>query len=261
MTDTNISFFRMFYVNCQGAIMDSITPGVKFGGEVTRAVQISRFADCTPEKAASVVALQKLFSMSSLFFILLFVVGFLFNETAFLSSLFLQIMVYGGLLAVLLLFGAIFCAPVFLKSKLESSGTPRFKWVRRVKAFMYTLFEQVIKIRGDMKKCLLLLLLAFFIWFLFPVKLYITAILFIPDISPIFVGATAFSAYMVALIPVFPGGLGGFEGVMTGLLTIGGFQISDAAAVTIFFRFITFWFVMLGSLIFVGAKGLRKFEV
>ena len=70
-----VTFGEMFYINCQGAVIDSITPGVKFGGEVTRAAQISRMAKCSGEQAASLVAAQKLFSLSAFFLINLFAAG------------------------------------------------------------------------------------------------------------------------------------------------------------------------------------------
>ncbi|MGI6549403.1 MAG: lysylphosphatidylglycerol synthase domain-containing protein [Syntrophomonadales bacterium] len=47
-----------------------------------------------------------------------------------------------------------------------------------------------------------------------------------------------------AMLPIFPGGLGGFEGTMSTLLLIMGLSLSEAAMVAVVFRFITFWFVI-----------------
>ena len=49
LSGTPVSFRDMIYINSQGAVMDSITPGVKIGGEVTRVVQISRKTECAGE--------------------------------------------------------------------------------------------------------------------------------------------------------------------------------------------------------------------
>jgi uncharacterized membrane protein YbhN (UPF0104 family) len=46
------------------------------------------------------------------------------------------------------------------------------------------------------------------------------------------------------MLPIFPGGLGGFEGTMSTLLLIMGLSLSEAAMVAVVFRFITFWFVI-----------------
>ena len=260
-TDAKVSFGNMFYINCQGAVMDSITPGVKVGGEVTRAVQISRRGNCSGEQAASVVALQKLFSLSAFFFINLFTVGYLIGRVPLLQVRYVQFLVYGILLLFLLLFAGIFLAPQRIKAYLQSRKEPRFSWTCRARGFLLTLLNQVASIRKNTKAWILLLLLSFLIWLLYPVKMYILAVQFFPDTDAVYIGAVTFAAYMVAMIPIFPGGLGGFEGTMSGLFLAMGFAASDAVVVTVLFRFITFWFVMLFSLGFIGfCKVVTIFE-
>ena len=251
-TDADVSFGNMFYINCQGAVMDSITPGVKVGGEVTRAVQISRRGNCSGEQAASVVALQKLFSLSAFFFINLFTVGYLIGRVPLLQVRYVQFLVYGILLFFLLLFAGVFIAPRRIKTYLQTRENPRFSWARRVRGFLLTLLDQVVSIRGNTKAWVMLFLLSFFIWLLYPVKMYILAVQFFPAAHAVYVGAVTFAAYMVAMIPIFPGGLGGFEGTMSGLLLAMGFEVSDAVVVTVLFRFVTFWFVLLFGLGFIG---------
>jgi len=210
LTGMTISFSKMLYVNCQGAVMDAITPGVKFGGEVTRAVQISRATGCSKEQAASVVALQKVFSLSSLFVVLVFTVGFIDYAVFVFAAL--------PLLIALLVW--------------------RFR-------------KQLALIRK--RNWLSLLALSFLIWLMYPLKLYLLTRQF-ADVSVFSVGSAGFAAYMVAMLPIFPGGLGGFEGTLSGLLVHLGFELNNAVAATILFRFVTFWAVMLGSLIYIGLK-------
>ena len=257
-TDANISFGNMFYINCQGAVMDSITPGVKVGGEVTRAVQISRRGNCSGEQAASMVALQKLFSLSAFFFMNLFTVGYLVGRVPLLQGRHVQFFVYGVLLFFLFLFAGVFIAPRRIKAHLQTRNEPRFSWTRRVRFFLLTLLDQVVSIRGNTKTWVMLFLLSFFIWLLYPVKMYLLAVQFFPDAHAVYVGAVTFAAYMVAMIPIFPGGLGGFEGTMSGLLLPMGFAASDAVVATVLFRFVTFWFVMLFSVGFIGWSKIVK---
>ena len=101
-------------------------------------------------------------------------------------------------------------------------------------------------------------MLSFFIWLLYPAKLYLLTIQFAPDVPVVHICATGFLAYMVAMLPIFPGGLGGFEGTMSGLLVALSFTISDAAVVTVLFRFITFWLVLLLSLVYVALHKARS---
>jgi len=251
LTDMSISFGRMLYINCQGAVVDSITPGVKFGGEVTRAVQISRLGNCTGEQAATVVAMQKLFSLSALLAIFLFAAGLLINGIPLLQNMYLQFSLYSIVLSLLALFLAVFLAPRYIREYFQKRRDPRFAWTYRVRSFLLTLLEQVDNVRKNPKRCVALLLLAVLIWLLYPIKLYLLAIQFVPSVSTVYIWSIAFLAYMVAMIPIFPGGLGGFEGTMSGLLVAVGLMISDAAVITALFRFITFWFVMVLSLAFI----------
>ena len=123
--------------------------------------------------------------------------------------------------------------------------------------FLLALLNQAGGIQKNAKA--MLFFLSIFIWLLYPAKMYILAVQITPDVNAVYIGAVAFVSYMVAMLPIFPGGLGGFEGTMSGLLAAMGFIISDAAVITILFRFITFWFVMLVSLAYIAFyKGLRR---
>ena len=59
--------------------------------------------------------------------------------------------------------------------------------------------------------------------------------------------AVTFISYFAAMIPILPGGLGTFEGTMSGLLLVYGLTPEEAVAVSLVFRFVTFWFVVLLS--------------
>ena len=76
--------------------------------------------------------------------------------------------------------------------------------------------------------------------------------LFTANYDPIFLTELTFISYMVGMIPLLPGGLGGFEATMTSLLIVMQINSNDALAITLLFRFITFWFVVLISLLYAG---------
>ena len=251
-SSASVSFRDMFYINSQGAVMDSITPGVKIGGEITRAVQISRTVNCSGEQAAAVVALQKIFSLSSFFLINIFALSYIIGRVLFFEIRFLQFFVYGLLIVFLLVFSCFFFMPQRTKTYLQSKENPRSQWALILKSFFLALLDQIISIRKNTKVCIMLFLLSNLIWLTYPVKMYLLAVQFLPDVNVIFTGAVTFVSYMVAMLPVFPGGLGGFESTMSGLLVAMGFMQSDALVIAVVFRFITFWFVMLFSILFIG---------
>ena len=59
-------FFKMLYINARGMIMESITPGVKLGGEVTRAYLLKSEMNYSYQEAATLVTIQKMVSFSFL---------------------------------------------------------------------------------------------------------------------------------------------------------------------------------------------------
>ncbi|MCL2837677.1 MAG: flippase-like domain-containing protein [Oscillospiraceae bacterium] len=225
-----ISFRDMLYINAQGSVMDSITPGVKIGGEITRAVQMSRKCGIEKGQSAAIVATQKLFSISAFLLLCLLTVGFL-------QAQYTQYVVYGILaLVVLILLAALFM--------------PK-RW-RNIFA------EQAKFLRQNPKTSLMFFGLSLLIWLIYPVKMYILAAQFLPDVNIIYIAGITFVSYMVGMIPIFPGGLGGFEGTMTGLLLTLGFSVSGAALVAVLFRFITFWLVMILSFGFIAFCKIRN---
>jgi len=249
LANIQISFWDMFYINCQGSVVDAT--GVRIGGEITRAVKISHIGNCSGEKAASVVALQKLFSLSAFFFICLFATGYLINEVPLLQALSVQLFVYSVLFSFLLLIFSIFVIPHRIKSYLELKPQPRFSWMSKVKFFLLSLLDPMISLQKNKKQWMMYFLLAIIIWSVYPVKMYLLTIPFSSNVHFFSVVAIAFFSYMVALIPIFPGGLGGFEATMSGLLLAIGFINHDALIITILFRFVTFWLVTIISLIFI----------
>ncbi|MCL2222159.1 MAG: flippase-like domain-containing protein [Oscillospiraceae bacterium] len=230
-----ISFLDMFNVNSQGAIVDSITPGVKFGGEVTRAMRLSRVCDITNEQSVALVALQKIFSTSVFLVLCLASAFFLLGEMPYLWLVLIGVFV---LLAVI--------------------GFVVFLLRGRIKSYILTLKGNLAALRSKPKFCVLMLLLGLLIWLIYPVKLLILTSEMISATDILFIASSTFAAYLVALAPIFPGGIGGFEGTMSALLVAVGFALNDALAVTVLFRFFTFWFVLLLSLAFIGVYKVKK---
>jgi len=253
----NASFWQMLHINCQGCVVDSITPGVKVGGEVTRALQISRLTGCSGGQAAAVVAVQKLFSLSAFFIVNIFAVLYVMRHSLLAVSDALSFLVM-GILAVLLLsmiFILIFPQRLLdILSKRESGvcGAKRLKLI----VFVRNMLEGLVLYRKNKSALILQLVLSFSVWLLYPVKLYLLTMQAYPDASLVFLGAVTFASYLVAMLPIFPGGLGGFEAAMAGLLLAGGFMQGDAVAFAVIFRFFTFWFVMFLSLGYIGLSKL-----
>ena len=229
-----VKFWQMVYVNSCGAVVDAITHGVKVGGEVARVVRLKKVTACSAEQAVTVVAIQKMFSFTVFLGLCLLATGFIITEASHIWMVLVGIIALVALVVTVLL---------VLRQKLRR--------------FFRILREQLRALKQNRKLFFGLCLLSLFIWILYPLKMYLLAVE-VSNISVIYVTAATFTAYAMALFPIFPGGLGGFEGATTGLLLAFGLAIGDAVAITVVFRFITFWFVMLLALgVIIARNSIR----
>lgn len=245
-----VKFGEMFYINSQAEIVHSVPAGY-LGSEITRFVKILSLSGCGKSKAAAIIAAQKIFSLTALFLICILCLGFIIGEIPWINAGF-QVGIYGLLSVFLLSLLAIFFAPERLKAHIDKKSEPKNPVFIKLFNFLRVLLNQLISIRQKPKTCACFFLLAVLIWLLFPLKMYILSIQINHEVSALSVAAAAFVSYAVGVLPIFPGGLGGFELTMTGLLSIIGFSAGDALALTVIFRFVTFWFVLLASFAFIG---------
>lgn len=256
------SFFKMLFINARGSIIESVTPGVKIGGEVTRAVLLRNELNYTTQEAATLVTIQKMTSFSSFFLINLFAFAHLSRKVEIFQGVVVKVLVYFFLLALLGLLVIMFACTGFIEKRIKNKVASH-KWTTVLHRYMVTLLSniKVLKnIKGEMYKQFLLSLS---IWILYPLKMIMLVHLFTPNYDWVFLTEITFLSYMVGMIPLLPGGLGGFEATMTSLLIVMQINSNEALAITMLFRFITFWFVILLSLLYVGGWkiGGRKNEI
>lgn len=235
-----VPYQNMIYINSQGAVVDAITPGVKIGGEITRGVMLTKVGGYTPTQAGALVAIQKLFSIGALGVVLLLVANHMATWVA------------------LLVFAPVVLAPGNVKGYLLKKKAPSHRLLHKVWAGSVTLLGYLQLIKANKKAFALLCGLSLLIWALYPVKAYILVWQFYTGIHFTYVAGITFGAYMVAMLPIFPGGAGGYEGTMTALLVATGLDINYALAIAMLFRFITFWLVMLMGAVYVWVYKLKK---
>ena len=259
LSTAHVSFGQLLHINCQGSIADSLTPGVKVGGELTRSVQLVRKAQCSKEEATAILALQKLFSISAFAIISLAALGYLlFSLTAVRSaatSFFLSVTSIERFLVLLLLILLVGCSTLIARVLISRH--------HKARKFCILFADQIKsasrKLQTRPMTSLGLLALSLFIWLLYPLKFFILLAQLNPGISqldPSVLGqltAIPFVAYMAALLPLTPGGLGSFEAVMTGLLAFAGMGAALSLVSAVLYRFFTFWLSLLLSVIYLFA--------
>ena len=255
----NISYTEMFYVNSQGTVVET-APGGKLAGEVSRVFFLNNTMKSTTAQSAAVMLIQKIFSFIVFFLAALFAISYVISDANFFQGAAVRFALYGVMFALLLLLLYVLLFPDKLLQRLSRDGTgkKRGKMIEKLKQNLLVVLNQATQLRQNLQLCLVLLLLSILAWALYPLQIYVLTTQLDAAPSFIYLGAITLAAYMISLIPIFPGGLGGFEGTMIALLYAAGVDASDALVVTILFRFGTFWFKVLICFIFVSVYKIMK---
>lgn len=244
-----ISFAKMNFVTCMGHVFDAVTPGGGVGGEAVKIMMLKRYADVPMSIGSAAMISQKVVSACTL---LMFATCAFFYMTVTATMnmpLSLEIAIYVGLVSVLGLLLYVFYHPrkfIDLCAKLKND---------KVRESLIIFLEGVEAIGKDKMECIKEMSMSLFIWFIFPFKLYIILEVIGIKISFLGIYAVIFLSYAMAMLPIFPGGMLGFEVAMTSMLALYGVGGDDAIFVATLFRIITFWFVILIS---IGYSGVYK---
>lgn len=252
------SFLKLLVINGYGMVADAITPGEKVGGEVARVVQLNRMLGYHTNQSTSLVTIQKALSLTALIFLNIAALITLSGQMTSLQSPITRITLIGGLLVLAV--SIIYL--LFFTSKLNMFIQKR-KWNSKVgrwlKNWIYSFAKDTEIINKQPKEWFFQLVLSFGIWVLFPIKLYILVSQY-TTIHIFVLFATTFVSYFAAMIPLLPGGLGTFEGTMSGILLVYGLSLEESVAISLVFRFVTFWFVVLFSITVIMLWKLIQFR-
>ncbi|NMA80107.1 MAG: flippase-like domain-containing protein [Clostridiales bacterium] len=245
------SFFKILYVNARGMIIESITPGVKIGGEVTRGILLKNDLNYSTRDAATLVTIQKMVSLFSFFLVNLFAFAHISNRIDLFNGAILKVIIY---LFIIVLIGILIAVFAFTASfeKRVSMIVPKRKWTVALQGYALTLLSSIKMLKSIKGEIYKQFLLSLSIWMLFPLKMILLTQLFTTNFDPVYLTEVTFISYMVGMIPLLPGGIGSFEATMTSLLVAMQIDHNEALAITLLFRFITFWFVIIISLLYVG---------
>lgn len=243
-----ISFFDMLLVNAQGTVVDGLTPGMKMGGEVVRLMALKNKAQVDWAQATIVVGLQKTFSLLSFLFLSL---GSLiwFSLTLGSGYRYYQYLFTAAVAIFLLAFFLLIILSLKPDTIIRLLGK-FFKNSPTGSKIQETLKKYSLLLQGLLKNKRVFLAqlgLGSFIWSFYAFKLLVLLRGYHLELAYITVAAVTFLAYIVGMIPLFPGGIGSFESAMILLLKLAGIPIEMGVTVAIVFRAATFWFEFLLS--------------
>jgi uncharacterized protein (TIRG00374 family) len=251
------SFFKLMVANAYGMIGDALTPGEKVGGEVARIIQLNSYLGYSTGESTILVTIQKALSLSALVILNLLVVVTMADYVSLLQARIVRLMI----ILILVLFGVflylLLFRTYFLNNHVMKIKTSR-KWLLSLIRWVNDFAHHADFIRQKRGELLLQFALSVLIWALFPFKLILLVLPYTSFVPVLVLFGTTFISYFAAMIPVLPGGLGTFEATMSSILVAYGLELYQALAVTMIFRFITFWFVLLLSLFIIGIDKIRR---
>ncbi|MGV8146449.1 MAG: lysylphosphatidylglycerol synthase transmembrane domain-containing protein [Alkaliphilus sp.] len=252
----NIKLHDMISINMSGKFVECVTPSAKAGGEAVKVYLLKKKLEISSGKAAAIVSIHKSISMTV--FVIVNIVSIIWflttvrTETTYVSTLFVSLFI---LITALILLISFMLYPT-KASKLFSfflSEKGKLKIEYAATSFRDTVGMVIAKKRALVFQLLLSLL----IWSLFAFKAVILANSLELEISFIAVSVVTYLSYMIAVVPLLPGGVGTFETGMVFLLVPLGIAFHQGMALALALRFVTFWFVFLLSIMYIGVDKLQ----
>lgn len=233
------SFVRITRIQLVGTFIESVTPAAKIGGEATKLYLLKReFPTASIGTLGAVALLQKWYSMTAFIATIGLFFLFIVRSTGPLDWTWQRTSTVGlsiGGVVVVVVAASVRFFPDRWKSKVHEEWRAAKTTVRQA-----TVSKRDVACQA---------FLALVIWLLYPLKGYVLAHLFDLSIGVAPLLTVIALSYIAAQLPITPGGIGTFEGVMTASLVHFGTDVSDAFAYTIVFRFMTHWFVVLVALV------------
>lgn len=252
-------FIDMFKVNCIGNIVDSLTPGVKLGGEIARIYRMETVLKTGKAESAAITAMQKTVSLFSFLTITIISTIILFLDKWNQMEEYRTAVILAVFMSFVFL---IFIMTAFFRPDKMLAAVNRFIRSEKLRKSINKGIENYIEISGklfeDKFKFIKQIILGFLIWILFAVKLYIVVRGFGLYISFEDAFPVTYITYAIGMIPMLPGSIGSFEASMTFLLSLSSISVYEGVMISMVFRFITFWFEFIISGLYLFADKLIK---
>ena len=233
------SFIDLWNVQMLGIFLESITPGAKIGAESLRLYYFTKKYTQDVSQSMAIIVLQKIYSMIafSSFFLLLFLGAF--------SIMPIDLVQQRQVVLLVFVFFALLLAGLFIAR------------IPKVAQFFSRFFEHLKESWHDKKEVCTQLFLSLVIWGFYPLKGIVLAVLFDLPLTVYQLVIIMMISYIVAQLPLTPGGIGTFEASLITLFVMYDVPNDVALVYTIFFRFMTHWFIVVVSIPFLFGKTNR----
>lgn len=254
----NVPLLKLIRMNLIGSFVEGLTPSVKAGGEAVKVVFLQREAGLVLPQAMALVTLQKLLSVLPFLSLCLFGIVWLTLKgdaagvigQVFTVSLVLLVLLIGCIVVLVLKSAALLERP--WPGRLLNGL--RAKLVRGLPSWEAAWHRALVKKEIFAHQVVLSVVL----WLLFGLKAFLLAVGLGLELSFAQASVATYLAYMVAMLPLSPGGLGSFEASM--LVLVGAFGVSTVQGLgfALAVRVATFWLVFLAGGLYVAMTTLAR---
>lgn len=227
-----LPYSRVLSIYLTGSLVESITPAVKLGGEAVKVYLFHHYSSLSYRDLGAIFWAHKYITL--LPFLLL---GGLLLIPLSMNQL-LPRTFYLTFLFFLLLFFLL-----FLPRKKEHGRKQLLPKFGQELLLARHQWRETLSSRERRK----LLLLSFCMWLLYPVKIFLVAQALKAQTHLLHSAQATFSAYLVGMIPLLPGGIGTFEGSLAYLFTRSGNPYPLGLAVALTARLFTFYLPLIPS--------------
>ncbi|OWZ83528.1 lysylphosphatidylglycerol synthase transmembrane domain-containing protein [Natranaerobius trueperi] len=237
-----IALTYVFSISLAGKFVESVTPSVKIGGETLKMYLIRKKTGLSYQALTAIAVVSKFFSL--LPFILISFITLSFAFFVFELPIFVYI-AFIGLLLFFILFIVFFkFNRISFSYKEEQNNLLLQKLKRGIKKahdFIKESSETSRDLVAKPTQKITLFTLGLIVWAFYPIKVYMVSAMLGFDLNPAVVIVATYTAYLVSMVPLLPGGLATFEGTMALLLSYDGLMTSEAFSIALMTRVFTFW--------------------
>ncbi|AEH60538.1 conserved hypothetical protein [Methanosalsum zhilinae DSM 4017] len=256
----DISYSQVLDVNMAGTVVESITPALKAGGELTKVLLMRSRWNISGSDATAIICIQKIISLFPFMTLCLASLGWIiFYGDKQTESMYIFTGAFILFLGIFTSFSLIVMFPeamIRFTEKFPVKNTIKVRISNNLSDFR----DSVRILKNKNSYIPVLLTLSFIIWGLFGVKAYLLADAINIDLGVAAIFTVTILSYMIAMVPVSPGGIGTFEGSILVLLSSMGIASSLAITFALVLRFTTYWFAFLLSTLYLAIKKVADYR-
>jgi len=249
--NNGIAFHEVFTIHMAGKFVESVTPSSKLGGETAKVYLFKKKMGITYQNAVSFLLAHKYISLLpflilSFLFLVIASIQFYLPRIVYIS--FMMLVFFFVLLLVLIYREKVRFDSDDIKSDKRNVFIIISSKIKKALEYLNKSANDVEKIlsRSERSK---LFAISFLVWILYPVKIYLVATALGFEVGLLIAIIATYSAYLVSMLPISPGGLGTFEGTMASIFMINQLSLAEGMAIALLARSATFLFPLILSAI------------